>query len=125
MLSKKQLEAIDLLVDDNLMQKEVANIIGVSEQTICNWKKNDEFLTELERNIRMAIKNTAIKAYRTVGKLMDGSQNDFVRLNAAKDILDRAGYKPVEKQEVKADVNNKVDLSNMSTEEIKELLNEQ
>jgi phage terminase small subunit len=42
----------------------------------------------------------AVKAIHTLQYLLEHSESDHVRLKAAKDILDRAGFKAVDKQEI-------------------------
>ncbi len=39
-------------------------------------------------------------AANTLGQLMVASSNENVRLAAARDILDRAGYKPIERKDI-------------------------
>lgn len=48
-------------------------------------------------NIREYIENHADRAVSVVLELMESAENETVRLNSAKDVLDRAGYSPVEK----------------------------
>lgn len=40
-------------------------------------------------------------ALTRLGLLIDNADGDSVKLSAVKDVLDRAGYKPVEKRETK------------------------
>lgn len=56
----------------------------------------------LNRDLREMFVEEAKRAFVTMIDLMKTSQQDNVRYSAAKDILDRAGYKPVEK--IAADV---------------------
>ncbi len=62
MLNKKQKKCLELMAIGELSQKEIANQIKVSEQTICNWKKDKEFITELDLLIRTSIQSLAAKA---------------------------------------------------------------
>jgi predicted DNA-binding protein YlxM (UPF0122 family) len=93
MLTSKQNKALKLLVSGEFTQREIAEQVKVSEQTICAWKKNDEFTNEYERMIRQSFQSLAAKAKRVQADLLS-SKIDMVRYMAAKDILDRAGYKP-------------------------------
>ena len=45
----------------------------------------------------------AVIAQLTIQNLATNAQSESVRLNAAKDILDRGGYKPVDEQKITAD----------------------
>lgn len=65
-------------------------------------------------NVRALIEDFAEKAAKNVQILADTAENETVRLNANKDVLDRAGYKPIERT---MNVNVEVEAS----EEIKEL----
>lgn len=56
----------------------------------------------LNRDLRTMFVEEALAAFETMADLMKNSGQDNVRYSAAKDILDRAGYKPVDK--VVADV---------------------
>jgi phage terminase small subunit len=51
----------------------------------------------LNRDLRTMFVEEAKEAFETMRHLMKNSGQDNVRYSAAKDILDRAGYKPVEK----------------------------
>ena len=100
MLNSKQFKASELLAFNHLTQEEVSQEIGVHKNSITNWKKNPEFLEELEKALRQNLKLTAIGALRVIVGLLN-SPNEQIRLSAAKDILDRAGFKPGEYIEVK------------------------
>jgi transposase len=96
MLNKKQKRCLELMAQGNYSQKEIASQIKVSEQTICNWKKDKEFTTELSYLVRISIQSLAAKAFKTQTKLLD-AKSEMVRYMAAKDILDRAGFKATDK----------------------------
>lgn len=53
-------------------------------------KKHHE---EIERRMQERLRQTGPKALAVVENLMDHAMSETVRLGAAKDILDRAGYK--------------------------------
>lgn len=59
---------------------------------------------EVNRDLRELFVEEAHEAYRVLKRLMIAAENENVQLSAAKDFLDRAGYKPVDK--VSADVNS-------------------
>ncbi|UTH14758.1 phBC6A51 family helix-turn-helix protein [Macrococcus equipercicus] len=98
-MNSKQLKAVTLMFEGVLTQKEIASELKVTEQTITNWKKKQEFkdaLLEVERDY---LKGLTPKALKTMEKLLD-AKSELVRYNAASDILDRTGHKPTDKQEV-------------------------
>ena len=76
-----------------LTQKEIASRINITEKTICAWKKDKEFMSELNSLVRISIQSLAAKAFRTHANLLN-AKNEMIRYMVAKDILDRAGYKP-------------------------------
>ena len=70
---------------------------------------------EAEAALRQQFSRDAIEARKIMFKLMaDDDAPEAVRLSAAKDFLDRAGFKPVEKQEHSGslDISNKSDVIN-------------
>ena len=70
--------------------------MGVSENTIVNWKKNNEFMSEYNTALKSNINSVAAEAFTTQRKLLK-SRSDMVKYMVAKDILDRAGFKASEK----------------------------
>ena len=102
MLSEKQIQCINLMVIENKTQKQIAKELKVTEQTICNWKKDKEFKNEIEKNIKENFGSLALDAQKELKKLLKSS-NEYIKMQAVKDILDRAGYKPVERREIKDD----------------------
>lgn len=100
MLKPKQKKCIEMLVCGQYTQAQIAKELKISEQTICNWKKNEEFAEELTEDMRICIQALAPKAIHTMEKLLN-SDSDNVRFSAAKDILDRTGFKPSDNINVK------------------------
>lgn len=99
MLSSKQKKCIELMASGEFTQKEIANKINITEKTICTWKKDKEFMSELDELVRISIQSLAAKAFRTQTNLLN-AKSEMVRYMVAKDILDRAGFKPIDKLEV-------------------------
>lgn len=64
-------------------------------------------------NVREYIESKATKAAEIVYTLAVSSDNESIKLNASKDILDRAGYKPVEKTQA-LNVNIKGDIKDFN-----------
>lgn len=82
-----------MLVCGSYTQAQIARELKISEQTICNWKKDEEFSSELSKQLRVCVQTLAPKAVKTMEDLLE-SESDNVRFSAAKDILDRTGFKP-------------------------------
>lgn len=102
MLSEKQQKCIILMVTTNKTQKQIAEEIEVNENTIGQWKKNKEFKDEVQNQIKENFGSLALEAQKELKKLLK-SKNEYIRMQVIKDILDRAGFKPVEKREIKDD----------------------
>lgn len=101
-MNEKQEKCINLMITTNKTQKEIAKEIEVSEKTICEWKKQKEFKDEIDKRIKENFSSLAVDAQKELKKLLK-SKNEYIRIQAVKDILDRAGFKPVEKREIKDD----------------------
>lgn len=69
---------------------------------------------EIESRQKAMIADAVPGVIATVISLATGADSEAVRLNAAKDLLDRAGFKPVEKTETEITT-----VESKSTEELK------
>lgn len=99
MLNKNQMKCINLMITDSKTQKQIAKEINITEKTICKWKKDREFQEEIQRQMKENFGSLAIEAQKELKKLLK-SKNENVKMQAIKDVLDRAGYKPVDKAEI-------------------------
>lgn len=108
MLKPKQRKCLELMVRGDLTQTQIAGQIKVSVQTITNWKKEEEFIKAYETMMKQGISSLAAKAFRTLSELLNAN-SEMVRFTAAKDILDRAGFKGEEKVNVSIDKAEKLD----------------
>jgi len=72
-------------------------------------------------SIQEYLKSIAVKAATRIEQLMEQSENLNVALGASKDIMDRAGFKPVDKSEVKAEVTDS-SLTSEEKEALKKLI---
>ena len=103
MLKPRQKKCIEMLVSGAMTQADVAAALKVSEQTICNWKKNEKFAEELAAANRLVISSLVPAAVQRTKALLN-AESEAVQLAAAKDILDRAGYKPQDNIKLNADI---------------------
>lgn len=95
MLSTKQLKCIELMLTmPEYTQRELAEQLGVNENTIGNWKKNEEFMTEKQKASDELWRDMADKAQKRMFQLMD-SANESVALGATKYVMDSAGRNAV------------------------------
>lgn len=107
MLSKKQIKAARMLAEGELQQWEIAQQLKITPQTVTRWKKNEkfmklveEFIDEIVNEQSRYLKQISRKATNTLENLL-AARSEMVRFNAATDILDRVGLKPVEKQDIR------------------------
>lgn len=107
MLKPKQKKCIEMLVCGAYSQVQIARELKISEQTICNWKKDSEFAKELQEQMRICVQTLAPKAIKTMESLLN-SDSDNVRFSATKDILDRTGFKPQEKIEISKSIDESI-----------------
>ena len=101
-MNEKQQKCINLMIATNKTQKQIAQEIQVNENTITNWKKDKEFIKAIEQNIKENFSSLALDAQKVLKKLLK-SKNEYIKIQAVKDVLDRAGFKPIEKREIKDD----------------------
>lgn len=104
MLKKKQYEAIQLLVYSEMKDSEVREALEISDATLWRWKKDEEFVAELEKENRRKFRGLQTRALQAMSKLME--QGHF---QAAKYILDGNNYAPTEKHELDMTANITVD----------------
>ena len=95
---------------------QAAKTVGVSDgsaSTVGHRMKN-RLINNIEAAQKEALKGYASKALHQIQTLAETAVSENVRLKANSDLLDRAGWKPVEKSEI-TEVS---DLQNMTTEEL-------
>lgn len=63
-------------------------------------QQSAEIVQRITEDTRELITSYANEAVSTVAGLMRGAENEGIRLRAAQDLLDRGGFKPVERQAV-------------------------
>ena len=111
MLKPKQVKCLELMMEHPKMKmQDIAKELNVTPKTISEWKKDEEFRSEYDTNFRLKLQYASARAFRKQVELLD-SGNEMVAYLASKDIMDRAGFNPVEKvqQEVDMDLNITVD----------------
>jgi phage terminase small subunit len=59
-----------------------------------------QFSSEIDERMRKMIQDAVPGALAQVNDLVANAVSEGVRLNACRDVLDRAGFKPVERQEI-------------------------
>lgn len=105
-INGKQAQAIAMMIKGT-PQKDIAQELNITETTLSKWKKRDDFKQEYREQIEDIMNVAAGEAIETICNLMRNSNSDNVRIKAAQDILNRAGYKPIDKIEAKTDNKNR------------------
>jgi len=94
-----------LLYCQGMSIEEIATVINRSPGTVQNWFYRDqnfraefekfkkEYIEEVTRTARDRMQSAADQAMQTLIELLY-SQNERIRLDAARDLLDRTGFKP-------------------------------
>lgn len=117
MLKPKQIKCLELMIRGDMTDKAIAQEINISQKTICDWKKNNrEFQDQYNAMMRSALQYAAPKAFNKQVSLLN-SDNDMVAHLAAKDIMDRSGFKPVDKIEQQVDMDLKISIDYGDDEE--------
>ncbi|MBM6506817.1 DNA-binding protein [Staphylococcus pasteuri] len=98
-LSEKQQEYIRLKNETKKTDKQIAKEISIDTTTISRWKRKEDFRVGLRGYQAEYLANTVPKAIQTMIDLL-GAKSELVRFQASKDILDRTGYNPVERQQI-------------------------
>lgn len=118
MLTAKQQKCIEMLISGNYKKQEIADDLKVTVQTLCNWEKNTEFIEEYEKANRDAFRKLVPKARQKIADLLN-AKNEQVQLAAARDILDRAGYKAESKVQVEGSLTTETTKLNDLIEQMK------
>jgi len=94
-----------------------ARSIGVSEASASTTghRMKDRLSKDIQNEIESNMRGFAPKAVEMLKHLVESAESENVKLHAAKDLLDRTGYKPTEKQSVEY----KSEVEDLSLEEIK------
>ena len=115
-LTAKQRRFVDNLFRPGTTQTEAAIDAGFKENSAHVSASRILRLPHVIDYLNACVKHgtaiQAIKAQSVVSDLMDTAKSDYVKLQAAQDVLDRAGHKAVEKQAhaIVGELNVRIDL---------------
>ena len=115
-LTKKQKEFADDYMKTGNGRKSAGKVYDVKNKETARVIASENLT---KHNIVKYLQDNARMASDSVIELAEGCNNPAVRLNASKDILDRAGFKPVEKVatlHVRIDGFKYIDPNNPTTE---------
>lgn len=108
MLSKKQLQVIELLVEGNMTKVDISKYTGVPRRTIYTWlSDNKEFKETLEKLtqirtefVESRIKNDIEKVYNEMWKLYNNAESEHVKYQILENFMNRAIGKPTTKMDI-------------------------
>lgn len=122
-LSKKPIliqRVIQLYLSGHYTNSQIGSIMGVSAKAVNNLLKSPDVLDQIvkyqeqeKEYVDSRLKALRDKSLDTLFELLD-SEEDTVRLNASKDILDRTGHAPKKDQNVNVNISYEERLHNLS-----------
>ena len=103
-------------IDNGGNATQAAKAVGVSDgsSSTVGYRMKNRLINNIEAAQKEALKGYASKALHQIQTLAETAVSENVKLNANRDLLDRAGWKPVERSEV----TEVTDLQNMTIEEL-------
>ena len=109
-------EFVDEFINNGGNATQAAKTVGVSDgsASTVGYRMKNRLINNIEAAQKEALKGYATKALHQVQTLAETAVSENIKLNANRDLLDRAGWNPVEKSEI----TEVTDLQNMTTEEL-------
>ena len=103
-------------IDNGGNATQAAKTVGVSDgsASTVGYRMKNRLINNIEVAQKEALKGYASKALHQIQTLAETAVSENVRLKANSDLLDRAGWKPVERSEI-TEIG---DLQTMTTEEL-------
>lgn len=93
-ISAKVHAALDALVHGARSITDAAQTAGMRREALSRALQKDHVQEELDRRVRDAMRRRGVKALATIEQLSDGARSEYVKLEASKDLANRAGYIP-------------------------------
>jgi phage terminase small subunit len=116
-LTTRQRALVDVMVAEGLNTSQAAKAAGYAEGksgyvTAAKTLKLTHVQQYMMQRIAEQLGTNAAFAASKVMKLANGAKSEYVQLEAAKDILDRAGFKPIDRAQVQVagDIKVSIDL---------------
>ena len=110
-LTDRQAALVDIMVSKGLPAAKAAIEAGYAEGK-SGYVSAYKALKTAHVQQYMMFGLTATSALATVRRLSSGAKSEYVQLEASKDLLDRAGYKPIDRSQVQVagDIKVSIDL---------------
>ena len=116
-LTDKQASLVDIMVAEGLKPAQAAEKAGYAAGkagyvSAYRALKTPHVQAYLMQRMNEEFGLSAIAAVNTVRRLATGAKSEYVQLEASKDLLDRAGYKPIDRSQVQVagDIKVSIDL---------------
>ena len=116
-LTDKQMALVDTLVAEGCSMKKAAELAGYAKGesgriSAHRALKAPHVQQYMVQRMNETFGLTATSALATVRRLSSGAKSEYVQLEASKDLLDRAGYKPIDRSQVQVagDIKVTIDL---------------
>lgn len=116
-LTPKQRALVDNMVSLGCSQQKAAELAGYApgnSAKVAAWKalQQPHVQQYMQQRILDSLGTHAATALGTVAKLSKSAKSEYVQLEASKDLLDRAGYKPVDRSQIQVagDIRVSIDL---------------
>jgi phage terminase small subunit len=117
-LTKKQMSLVDTLVATGCTLREAATEAGYANGesgrvTASKTIRLPHVQSYMMQRVNEQLGMNATVAAARVMNLATGARSEYVQLEASKDILDRAGFKPIDRSQVQVagDIRVSIDLS--------------
>ena len=116
-LTDKQMALVDTLVAEGCSMKKAAELAGYAKGesgriSAHRALKAPHVQQYMVQRMNETFGLTATSALATVRRLSSGAKSEYVQLEASKDLLDSAGYKPIDRSQVQVagDIKVSIDL---------------
>jgi len=103
MASAKELEWLDLYLEtgnDKEATRKVFNCSTERNVTVRSSQLKKHLAADIDKRLRETMRINAVALHKILCNLATTATSEQVRAKAAMDLLDRGGYKPVDKQEI-------------------------
>ena len=117
-LTDKQIALVDTLVAEGLSIKDAASKAGYAEGesgrvSAHRALKAPHVQQYMMQRMHEEFGLSAVSALNTTRRLSQSAKSEYVQLQASQDLLDRAGYKPIDRAQVQiaGDIKVSIDLS--------------
>lgn len=116
-LTDKQANLVDIMVAEGLKPAQAAEKAGYAKGkagyvSAYRALKTPHVQAYMMQRMHEEFGLSAMAAVNTVRRLATGAKSEYVQLEASKDLLDRAGYKPIDRSQVQVagDIKVSIDL---------------